>query len=68
MNKKVLHTLEYDKIIQSLTDKADSEPGKALCRELIPEMDLEEVKQAQKETSDALSRILKYGSTSFGGN
>ena len=68
MNKKVLHTLEYDKIIESLTDKADSEPGKALCRELIPEMDLEEVKQAQKETSDALSRILKYGSTSFGGN
>lgn len=68
MNKKVLHTLEYDKIIESLTDKADSEPGKALCRELIPEMDLEKVKQAQRETSDALSRILKYGSTSFGGN
>ena len=68
MNKKVLYTLEYDKIIESLTDKADSEPGKALCRELIPEMDLEKVKQAQRETSDALSRILKYGSTSFGGN
>ena len=32
MNQKVLKTLEYNKIIDMLTEKADSEPGKRLCR------------------------------------
>ena len=36
MNTKVLTTLEYTKIIDLLTEKADSEPGKKLCRELVP--------------------------------
>ena len=31
MNTKVLTTLEYTKIIDLLTEKADSEPGKKLC-------------------------------------
>ena len=35
MNTKVLTTLEYTKIIDLLTEKADSEPGKKLCREQI---------------------------------
>ena len=30
MNQKVLKTLEYNKIIDMLTEKADSEPGKRL--------------------------------------
>ena len=30
MNTKVLTTLEYNKIIDLLTEKADSEPGKKL--------------------------------------
>ncbi len=68
MNQKVLKTLEYNKIIDILTDKADSEPGKKLCRELTPSIDLEEIRKAQKETSDALSRLFKVGSTSFGNN
>ncbi len=68
MNQKVLKTLEYDKIIQILTDKADSEPGKKLCRELVPSTDLNEIRQAQKETKDALERLFKKGSTSFGSN
>ena len=68
MNQKVLKTLEYNKIIDILTDKADSEPGKKLCRELTPSTDLEEIRQAQAETKDALARLFKVGSTSFGNN
>ena len=40
MNTKVLTTLEYTKIIDLLTEKADSEPGKKLCRDLVPSTDL----------------------------
>ncbi len=68
MNQKVLKTLEYNKIIEILTDKADSEPGKKLCRELTPSVHLEEIRAAQQETKDALSRLFKVGSTSFGNN
>lgn len=68
MNQKVLKTLEYNKIIQVLTDKADSEPGKKLCETLLPSVDLDEIKKAQAETKDALSRLFKAGSTSFGNN
>ena len=68
MNEKVLNTLEYNKIIQSLTEFADSQPGKKVCTGLVPSTDLEEIRTAQAETRDALSRLLKLGSTSFGGN
>ena len=68
MNEKVLKTLEYHKIISLLTDKADSEPGKKLCRELLPSTDIQEIRKAQEETRDGVSRILKKGSTSFGSN
>ena len=40
MNKKALHTLEFDKIIEQLTGEASSALGKARCRELRPEDDL----------------------------
>jgi DNA mismatch repair protein MutS2 len=66
MNAKVLSTLEYDKIIQQLTDKADSPPGKALCRDLIPGTDLAAIQEAQSQTACALSRLFRWGSTSFG--
>lgn len=68
MNQKVLTKLEYHKIIDMLTDKADSQPGKKLCRELLPSTDLEEIRKNQIQTSDALSRLFKVGSTSFGSN
>ena len=68
MNEKVLHTLEYDKIINRLVEKADSAPGKEMCRTLIPSCDLSEIRTAQSETKDALTRLFRKGSTSFGGN
>ncbi len=68
MNDKALITLEYHKIIQTLTDKATSEPGRILCRELKPICDMEQIVLMQQQTKDALQRILKKGSVSFGGN
>lgn len=68
MNNKALHTLEFDKIIHRLIEKADSEPGKACCRSLVPDTDIHAIRTAQQETADALSRLLRFGSTSFGGN
>ena len=68
MNAKALHVLEYDKIIEKLADHATSEPGRKLCKELVPSSDINEIRNNQKKTSDAVSRIFKKGSTSFGDN
>ena len=68
MNKKVLRVLEYNKIIDRLTDKATSEQGRKLVAELEPMTDLEAIGKAQTETADALGYLFRKGSTSFGGN
>lgn len=68
MNAKVLKTLEYTKIIDMLTDRASSEPGRELCRGLIPMTDPDSIMLAQTQTADALSMLFSKGSTSFGGN
>ncbi len=68
MNGKVLRVLEFDKIIQMLEAKASSDPGRQLCRALVPMTDLSEIEQAQTETADALTRIFQKGSINFGNN
>ncbi len=68
MNQKVLKTLEYDKIIELLIEKADSEPGKKLCKDLVPSTNLGEINKMQRETADAFTRLIKRGNTSFGSN
>ncbi len=68
MNEKVLKTLEYTKIIDMLAAKADSEPGKKCCRALLPSTDPDEIQHNQTQTADALRRLFKVGSTSFGNN
>lgn len=67
MNQKALKTLEYDKIIDKLTEFAASSLAKEDCRNLLPASDLYEIQAAQKETSDALSRLYQKGSISFSG-
>lgn len=67
MDKKVFNTLEYNKIIDMLVDLANSPKGKALCRELTPSSNIDEIKSRQKETSDASSRIFKKGRINFHG-
>ena len=68
MNPKVLRVLEYNKIIDMLTDKATSEQGKKLTAALVPMTDTSEIAKAQTETADALGHLFRKGSTSFGGN
>lgn len=67
MNEKALRILEYNKIIEKLTDCATSPMGKDMCKNLLPSTDLGEICQGQMETSDALSRIYAKGSLSFSG-
>ncbi len=67
MNQKALQTLEYNKIISQLAEYAASPLGKALCLELCPSSELEEIIQHQRETTDALTRVRQKGSVSFSG-
>lgn len=67
MNEKVLHTLEYDKIIQRLEPFASSAQAKEMCLHLAPSTDLVEIRERQAQTRDALSRIYKRGNLSFSG-
>lgn len=67
MNQKALHTLEYNKIIETLTEFAYSQAAKDRCRNLLPMTDLAAINLAQKQTDDALLRIFQKGSLSFSG-
>lgn len=66
MNKRVLKTLEYNKIIDLLVEKATSDPGRILCKDLVPICDLELIEMTQLQTQDAIDRLLKKDSISFG--
>ena len=67
MNEKALKVLEYHKIIEKLITFAGSQPGKALCRDLVPSSDISEIRRMQLETSDAVSRLCRKGNVSFSG-
>ncbi len=67
MNKKVLQTLEYNKIIDMLVGEADSPLGKETAGHLLPSSKKEEIIGWQTETSHALMRLLKQGKLSFSG-
>ena len=67
MNEKALKTLEYNKIIDRLTEYASSTGGKALCRALVPYDNLSDIETAQQHTRDAFSRSIRKGSASFYG-
>ena len=67
MNHKVLKTLEFDKIIARLEEKCLTPLGKKEARLLTPLETVYDVRDAQQETEDALSRIYRYGSFSASG-
>lgn len=67
MNKKALKTLEYDKIIDRLSEYAVTPGGKEMCRQLIPSTNHSEIELWQTNTEDALLRIYKKGTLSFRG-
>lgn len=67
MNKKVLQTLEFNKIIDMLVDEADSPLAKENARNLLPSSHRDEIIGWQAETSHALMRLLKQGKPGFHG-
>ncbi len=67
MEKKALRTLEYDKIIEKLTEFAFSREAKKRCQNLLPMTDIQQINLAQKQTDEALLRIFAKGSLSFSG-
>ena len=58
---RVLKTLEFDKIIGQLEDKAHTVYGRELCAELTPTSDYDEVKASLDETGEVFTYINKYG-------
>ncbi|MBO6107890.1 MAG: endonuclease MutS2 [Eubacterium sp.] len=67
MNKKVLKTLEYDKIISRLSSMADSDAAKKRIARLTPSSNRNKIISLQAETTAALCRILKDKKPSFTG-
>ncbi len=67
MNEKALKTLEYDKIITKLAEYAQTPIGIRMCRELLPMDQIDRIRTAQQETSDAQNRVRLKGSISFSG-
>lgn len=67
MNKKVLQTLEYYKIIDLLVEEADSPLAKETAKHLLPSSRKDEIVGWQTETSHALMRLLKQGKLPFYG-
>lgn len=66
MNQKSLIKLEYNKIIELLTEQASSFGGQSRCRRLKPMTDIAAITKAQEETAAAFTRIVKKGRPSFG--
>lgn len=67
MNKKTLNKLEYNKVIELLTEQASSFSGKERCKKLRPMASLPEINTAQQQTAAAFTRIVKKGRLSLSG-
>ena len=65
MNKKVLKTLEYHKILNMIASLADSESGKERVLNLHPLSSKEKIKQLLKQTDDAVNRLFRKGKPDF---
>ena len=60
--KKVLKILEFDKILERMQGYTNSEPVKKRIYRLEPYTTVAEARAAQKETTEAMSTLLKLGS------
>lgn len=67
VNKKVCKTLEFDKVINMLTEEADSPLGKDSAAKLRPLSNRDEIIALQAETTHALTRLFHHGPLSFHG-
>ncbi|KHE71738.1 endonuclease MutS2 [Halobacillus sp. BBL2006] len=67
MNQRILHVLEYKKIIDQLSEQTASSLGKEKAAALKPSSDLEEVRFLQKETDEAAQVLRLKGHVPLGG-
>jgi len=67
MNDKTLKVLEFDKILNMLSDRTVSSLGKAYVDDLKPVSVFSEVEARLKETTDAVAYLWRKGSPPFGG-
>ncbi|GIO04710.1 endonuclease MutS2 [Brevibacillus reuszeri] len=67
MEQRVLKTLEYDKMVALLIDKASCTYGKEKAAELVPFLRLDEVVTAQQGTAQAATVLRLKGSVPLGG-
>lgn len=67
MDTKILHTLEYRKILNTLLGFAQTSMGKKKAEQLEPIGELEEVKRLLQQTDEAFTFDRLKGSPSFGG-
>ncbi|MBZ2175949.1 endonuclease MutS2 [Schnuerera sp. xch1] len=61
MNEKTLRVLEFHKIIEKVMDKAESQLGKDMVKDIRPITNLDEVEHLQNETKESLSLLIKKG-------
>ncbi len=67
MNKKALHTLEYDKIITRLAGYATCDAGRSLCEKTQPLGNISKAKRYLGQTEDALKRVMRFTAPTFSG-
>ena len=66
MNEKAIRVLEFDKVLNMLSDRATSSLGKKLSKELEASNNIRTVKETLDETTEAANIILQIGSPPFG--
>ncbi len=67
MDEKYLKKLEFDKVLQKLSEKAVSEMAKQMCIRLRPSTSIFEIERWQEETAEAFVYIVAKGAPSFFG-
>ena len=67
MNKRSLRVLEFNKILEMLTEYAASDMAKRRCDRIKPQRDINVINTHQEETRDALLRLNRQGNVSFSG-
>lgn len=67
MREKTLRVLEYYKIIEKLSQKAESSLGKDIIAKMAPQTELDSVEKLQRETDEAVKVLVKRGSPPMGG-
>lgn len=61
MEKKALHILEFDKILNKMAEYTGNDAVKQRILDLMPATDLGEAEAMQQQTSEAVKLILRYG-------